>query len=417
MTTSLSEVDASASVNTTTTTVKARKTRAAAAATEKKPRAAAAAEKKSRPSTRVVPSATLPASGGIESRLNAGTDTGVEVEANAQQHPPVAAKTKAVYDITCSDLIMSPKIEEDETVIIKLNVGGVNGISGINGLPSSADVMPDEGPLAYNGFHGSTFTSDFMEPNLLLANQLDAGFQHQQQHQQQQLNSSASQAASTAAATATSAAVSAAAQPNESGGMKAIRLLMDFEEKCKNGEWPASTSIHCYWCCHAFSNTPVGIPLAYDEDQKKFMVYGCFCSCECAAAFNLDSRESSDELMMRHSLLNYMARDLGYTGIVRPAPSRLVLNIFGGPMTIETFRIHCQTARNLVLVNFPPMATVTQQVEEINQQDLRSEYRYIPIDTERVNKYKEKIKLKRTKPLVNYKNTLDHAMNLKYSND
>jgi hypothetical protein len=61
------------------------------------------------------------------------------------------------------------------------------------------------------------------------------------------------------------------------------------------------------------------------------------------------------------------------------------------------------------------MMTVTQQVEEVNQRELRSEYRYIPIDSERVNKYKEKIKLKRTKPLVNFKNTLDHTMNLKFA--
>ncbi len=109
-----------------------------------------------------------------------------------------------------------------------------------------------------------------------------------------------------------------------------------------------------------------------------------------------------------------LARELGHHHLVRPAPSRLVLNTFGGPMSIEEFRGRCHTSR-LILVNFPPMMTVTQQVEEVNQRELRSEYRYIPIDSERVNKYKEKIKLKRTKPLVNFKNTLDHTMNLKFA--
>lgn len=201
-------------------------------------------------------------------------------------------------------------------------------------------------------------------------------------------------------------------QPVQS--MKAIRLLMDFDEKCKNGEWPASTSVHCYWCCHRFQNVPIGIPLTYNEDIAKFMVYGCFCSCECAAAYNLDSKESSDEIMTRHGFLNMLARELGHRELVRPAPSRLVLSMFGGPMSIEHFRERCHTSR-LILVNFPPMMTVTQQVEEINQRDMRSEYRYIPLDSERVNKYKEKIKLKRSKPLVNYKNTLDHTMNLKFA--
>ncbi|KAG2498120.1 hypothetical protein HYH03_003878 [Edaphochlamys debaryana] len=199
----------------------------------------------------------------------------------------------------------------------------------------------------------------------------------------------------------------AAAQPAEQAAddsqLKAIRLLMDFDEKCKNGEWPASTSVHCYWCCHRFTNVPVGIPLSYNEDLGKFMVYGCFCSCECAAAYNLDSKESSDKIMMRHGFLNMLARELGHPFLVRPAPSH-----------IEEFQERCHTSR-LILVNFPPMMTVTQQVEEVNQRELRSEYRYIPIDNERVNKYKEKIKLKRTKPLVNYRNTLDHAMNLRFT--
>ena len=200
---------------------------------------------------------------------------------------------------------------------------------------------------------------------------------------------------------------------NNTSCLRAIKLLMDFDEKCKNGEWPSSTSVHCYWCCHRFKNVPIGIPLTYNEDAGKFMVYGCFCSCECAAAYNMDSKESSDETMTRYSLINMLARELGHCKLVRPAPNRLVLSMFGGPMSIDEFRERCHTSR-LVLVNFPPMMTVTQQVEEINQRELRSEYRYIPIDSERVNKYKEKIKLKRTKPIINYTNTLDHAMNLRF---
>ena len=59
------------------------------------------------------------------------------------------------------------------------------------------------------------------------------------------------------------------------------------------------------------------------------------------------------------------------------------------------------------------MMTLTQQIEEINESDINSEFKYIPLDTDRINKYKEKIKLKRTKPITEFKNTLDHAMNLK----
>jgi hypothetical protein len=58
--------------------------------------------------------------------------------------------------------------------------------------------------------------------------------------------------------------------------------------------------------------------------------------------------------------------------------------------------------------------TLTQQIEEINESDINNELRYIPVDTERINRYKEKIHLKRTKPINTSENTLDQAMNLKF---
>jgi len=75
--------------------------------------------------------------------------------------------------------------------------------------------------------------------------------------------------------------------------------------------------------------------------------------------------------------------------------------------------MHTSSAK-LMLINYPPMMSITQQVEEVNDAELRSEYKFIPIDNERVHKYQEKIKLKRSKPLVNFKNTLDSTMNLRY---
>lgn len=194
-------------------------------------------------------------------------------------------------------------------------------------------------------------------------------------------------------------------------GLRVIRLLTEFEEKSKTGEWPSSTRVHCYWCCHKFDNAPYGLPIKYALGQ--FHVTGCFCSLECACAYNFASRESVDECMNRSSLINMLSARIGHGGHVRPAPDRLALDIFGGHMSIKEFRGFYGTPRQ-VLLNSPPMLAVTQQVEEVNESDMRSEYKYIPLDSERVTRYQEKIRLKRTKPLVNFRNTLDHSMNLKY---
>jgi hypothetical protein len=191
---------------------------------------------------------------------------------------------------------------------------------------------------------------------------------------------------------------------------RVIELLKDFEEKNKQNEWPTTTSIYCYWCSHRFNNVPFGIPVKYCE--AKFHVYGCFCSLECCAAYNMTHYDSVDDMWERYMLINMLSRYLNYKSIVKPAPSRLSLKAFGGHMTIEEFRQYCCTGK-LINVNFPPMMTLTQQIEEINESDMSNDLKYIPIDTDRINKYKEKMKLKRAKPITNYKNTLDHAMNLK----
>ena len=152
-----------------------------------------------------------------------------------------------------------------------------------------------------------------------------------------------------------------------------------------------------------------------------YHVVGCFCGLPCAAAYNFASREAVDERLTRYALINALSIALGNgTGAVRPAPDRIALAMFGGCLTIDEFRAHSDPAQvpdgqaRAVLVHQPPMQTLTQQVEEVPEAALRSEYRYVPLDTERVNRFQEKVRLRRTKPLVNFKNTLEHTMKLRF---
>lgn len=198
--------------------------------------------------------------------------------------------------------------------------------------------------------------------------------------------------------------------PAKTTALKVIHLLRDFEHKNRNNEWPSTTSIHCYWCCHKFDSPPFGVPIKYY--QNKYFVTGCFCSLECASAYNFDSKDGLQQKFENYHLINSIARKVGYMNDVKRAPHRLSLKTFGGHLSIDQFRSFCKTSK-LININFPPMMTLTQQLEELNHSDLDSDYKYVPIDTDRVNKYKEKIKLKRNRPLTNFKNTLDHSMNLK----
>ena len=192
--------------------------------------------------------------------------------------------------------------------------------------------------------------------------------------------------------------------------LKVVDLLKDFEEKNKNNEWPQTTSIHCYWCCHKFANSPFGLPIKFSNG--KFYVIGCFCSTECACAYNFDTKDSPDEIWERNNLLNLLSSKLTSKRCVKPSPPRTALQIFGGHLTIEEFRDYCISSK-IINVNYPPMQTLRQQLEEINECEI-NENKYVPIDNTRVQNYKDKLVLKRSKPINTFERTLDHSMNLKF---
>jgi hypothetical protein len=148
--------------------------------------------------------------------------------------------------------------------------------------------------------------------------------------------------------------------------------------------------------------------------NDKFEVYGCFCSLECATAYNFKKTDSIDEMWERYNLINLMCRKLNLGSYVKPAPDVLALKMFGGHMDIEKFRDHFKTNK-VININFPPMTSITQQLEEINEYELNNEYKYIPIDNDRINKYKEKMIIKRSKPLINNVNSLENSMKLTYA--
>lgn len=278
-------------------------------------------------------------------------------------------KPKAIYntiDVVCATSTCSAS--DDENIIVKLNVKDA-GVTD----PQYED---DEIPYAYNHDYYSVMSC------------VDEETEHSSQCTKRALYD----------------------DPKRT--LKIIDLLKDFEEKNKNNEWPSNTTICCYWCCHKFENAPIGIPVNFEND--KFDVYGCFCSLECAAAYNFKMNHNIDDMWERFNLINLLSRRMGYKQSVKPAPDRLSLKMFGGFMDIEQFRNYGALNR-FVNVNFPPMNSLTQQLEEINEYDLKNEMKYIPIDNERIKKYKEKMLFRRNKPLIDAKNSIESSMNLKYS--
>ena len=119
-----------------------------------------------------------------------------------------------------------------------------------------------------------------------------------------------------------------------------------YDDSLQSWTPPVSTDVACWWCCHRFDWSPVLLPTMVDRSRRLFFLFGCFCSYNCAKAFNLleirDARTSE-----RNSLLYSLARlddsipperKRRGTFHIRPAPSRWELNLFGGTLSIEDFR-------------------------------------------------------------------------------
>jgi hypothetical protein len=207
---------------------------------------------------------------------------------------------------------------------------------------------------------------------------------------------------------------SSVAEAGSSNSARTVQLLQDFQQKGNNNEWPMNTSVHCHWCCHAFENTPLGIPVRYAGG--KFLCSGCFCSLHCATAYNFQMTSNSDQMWERNSLINFLARTLHpapSTQAIVPAPPREALRVFGGHLSIEEFRSFHNTGRAIHIHN-PPMVAVTQSLEEVSQYDVAKSTSFVPIDVHRLQKYKDKCVLKRNKPLHG-SNTLESAMNVRFS--
>ena len=178
-------------------------------------------------------------------------------------------------------------------------------------------------------------------------------------------------------------------------------------------KWLTSTNIACYWCCHTFKNAPFGIPIKYKND--KFYVSGYFCSLECAAAYNFSEEKNIQDIWESYNLLNLLSQKINYKNIIRLAPKRICLNTFGGNLNIDEFRKFTDHNKIVNILEYP-MISASQQIEEINYDNSYNKNNYIPIDEERIKKLEQKIKLMRTTPLLNHKNTLEHTMNIKITN-
>jgi hypothetical protein len=145
---------------------------------------------------------------------------------------------------------------------------------------------------------------------------------------------------------------------------KKLRVITCLKTVIKDSQFPETTDISCWWCCHTFKTCPCTLPVEYDAYTKKFKCIGIFCSWGCVKAYNYDLKDRKvDERNSFISLIIKQMYSICTAVSIKSSPPRQTLKMFGGYMTIDEFRDNKVFAFRLNLIN---NIFIYPEVTEIN---------------------------------------------------
>lgn len=195
---------------------------------------------------------------------------------------------------------------------------------------------------------------------------------------------------------------------NDMNGDEKNVYLMDIDFVHIDGDKTTikeKTDIHCWWCCHQFENQPCFIPDKYINGT--YHVFGCFCSFNCALAWNIDNNDY--KTWERTSLLLDLFRKInGSSSVLKTADPRQCLKMFGGHMNIEMFRKNFKYINHKNHVILPPMTSIVPLIEKTTQSNKLDLTHNKIAQLSDVNK----LKLRRSKPLKKQQYSLEKTMGL-----
>jgi hypothetical protein len=189
--------------------------------------------------------------------------------------------------------------------------------------------------------------------------------------------------------------------------------MVEFKDTRKEKKLPESTETACFWCCHGFEGMPCIIPER--EVNGVYNVYGNFCSPECGVAYllseNLDPHVRWERMALLHRVYDKEAK-----GRIFPAAGRECLALFGGPLTIDSFRSTVREGRVRIDIHMPPMVSILGSIDtkpiDFFDSSLKNTVAGGAFQAEKVQKAEEGLRLKRSKPLKDKDSTLDSVMSI-----
>ena len=121
----------------------------------------------------------------------------------------------------------------------------------------------------------------------------------------------------------------------------------------------------CFWCSYDFNSNPIYIPTTYY--QKKYDVYGCFCSPECATSYLFNQEIDNNCKFESYQLLNYIyGKIYNYKKNIKPAPNPYyLLDKYYGNLNIQEYRQLLEYDR-LILIIDKPLTKIYPELHEDN---------------------------------------------------
>ena len=140
----------------------------------------------------------------------------------------------------------------------------------------------------------------------------------------------------------------------------------------------------CFWDTCEFDTPPVYLPKCVSNTGGGYVVYGCFCSPECALAYLMNERIDTSVKFERCQMLNAMYGKVIVS--IKPAPNpHYTLSKFYGNLSIQEYRMLFKSEQ-IVYVVSKPLTHILPEIYEENN-DFMLNNKSIP-----TNNYKPKKK-------------------------
>ena len=142
-------------------------------------------------------------------------------------------------------------------------------------------------------------------------------------------------------------------------------------------KWKESTDIYCGWCCHGFETVPISLPESYNQETKQFTTRGCFCSFDCAQAYNIALKDQYcfQRLSLLSRIKTIIFKDTEYEQMrITAAADKETLKVFGGTKTITEFRRNKISVPKRYINRLPPTIPFFTIIEEIPEFIISSQH-------------------------------------------